>query len=695
MLRFYHSVLALLFALVLATPALAQRAEGDWTGAIDIPGNTLAIEVTLEETGGAWTGTISIPAQNLTGYALGGIRAEGDSVFFQMDGIPGTPRFRGVLKENDAVLAGDFLQGQGRLTFSLTRAEVASQQTAAQAQDALAGFDSLVVAAMDEWHVPGLGLAIVRGGEILYEKGYGLRDVAAGTPVTPTTRFAIGSASKAFTAASLALLVDDGALDWNTPVIEYLPDFRMYDPVATEEMTALDLVVHRSGLPRHDLLWYSTPFTRADLFSRLQYLEPTKPFRSAWQYQNLMFMAAGYLAGTLNGSTWEQLVQQRLFDPLGMTGASFTIDALTATDDYATGYAGGRDSVELMPYHPLDAIGPAGSINASARDMAQWVKLHLSDGEMNGQRILSKGSLDFLHLPQVFIGPRGSKGSPYLLYAPGWFAEVYQGHRMLQHGGNIDGFSALVGFLPDDDLGLVILTNKNGTPLPAALMQTAFDRILDLEKTDWVAAIRPQGDGEDDEEEDAASEESERVTGTTPSHALADFAGVYEHPAYGQVTIQAKNDSLHIAYYTLDAPLAHWHYDTFAIEGGVFENTKLTFHTDASGRVETMTLPFEPALDPLVFTRATREATPAELARYAGTYQLSTQRLTVAVQGENLALTVPGQPTYTLEPTSQAHLFSLSTLSGYRARFDLEEGRVVRMVLLQPNGTFTAERVEE
>ncbi len=688
------ALLACAFVFVAASPLHAQRAAGDWTGTINIPGNPLAIEVMLHEEAGAWRGTISIPVQNLAGYPLAGVRVAGDSVFFQMDGIPGTPRFRGALMDGDARMAGTFLQGEGRLTFELARAEAARQAEQARAADALAGYDSLVVAAMEEWKVPGAAIALVQGDEVIFEQGFGLRDVAARLPVTPETRFAIGSSTKAFTALTLAIVSDEGKLAWDTPVVEYLPDFRLKDDVATQGMTATDLLTHRSGLPRHDLLWYSTPFSREELYHRLRYLEPSKPFRGAWQYQNLMYMTAGYLAGQRAGTSWEDLVRQRILGPLGMTGASVSMAEMLASDDHATGYGGGRDSMNALPPFTLDAIGPAGSINAGVRDMARWVELQLSDGEVDGTRIVSEGNLKFLHTPQVFVAPQAQEASPYLLYAPGWFVEVYRGHRLLHHGGNIDGFSALVGFLPDSDLGFVMLTNKNGTPIPRPLMLAAFDRLLGLEKTDWVAQIRPTAAADSLDGVAKADRDARRVPNTTPAHPLADYAGDYAHPAYGTLTIGQQGDGLRVRYYTLDAPLVHWHYDTFEATETVAKGMKLTFRTDADGLVDGVGLRIEPTLDPVVFSREAASISPEQLAAYAGQYRLGGVVISIAMRGELLTMTVPGQPTYTLVPTPQPHLFDAKELPGYQVRFEREGGKTARIVLLQPNGTFRAERVE-
>ncbi len=340
----------LLLAFLLVPSAVAQSSdagafEGTWSGEIRIPGQPLAFSATFAGQDDALTGLLSIPAQNTIDFALSDVRAQGDSLFFAMDGVPGTPRFSGGVDAGDPNrISGTFVQGAGRLAFEMSRG-AAVDPTIERLQGLEAFVDSVRVA----YNVPGLALAVVRSDTVLMAFGSGMRDIEAGLPVTTQTQFPIGSSTKAFVAALLGTLVDDGAMDWEMPVRHYMPTFGMHDPVASEQMTAVDLLTHRSGLPRHDLMWYGTPLTREQLVSRLRYLEPTEPFRSAWQYQNLMFTAAGYLGGELAGSTWEQATRQRLFEPLGMTTAGFSVGAMQGMPDFARGYQGGLDSAAAMP----------------------------------------------------------------------------------------------------------------------------------------------------------------------------------------------------------------------------------------------------------------------------------------------------------------------------------------------------------
>ncbi len=456
-------------------------------------------------------------------------------------------------------------------------------------------------------------------------------------------------------------------------------------------MTAVDLLTHRSGLPRHDLMWYGTPLTREQLVSRLRYLEPTEPFRSAWQYQNLMFTAAGYLGGELAGSTWEQATRQRLFEPLGMTTAGFSVGAMQGMPDFARGYQGGLDSAAAMPFRDLDAVGPAGSINANIQEFGRWAQFQLGDGEIDGRRILQPSTLKFLHAPEVIVSGNGQRATPYVMYAKGWFVEPLNGRRMLHHGGNIDGFSALVGFMPDENLGVAILTNQNGSPLPRGLMLTILERALgEADPTDWtgqtLTGLRAQGEQETDGDR-------VRVEGTTPAHELDAYAGAYVHPAYDTLRVDQNRDALILQRFDLTVPMAHWHYETFALTESFLEGTRVTFRTSEDGRVDAMEVVVEPMLPPVRFERAAAAGLTqaATLARYAGRYDLRGATVVVETADKALRITLPGQPTYTLVAVDAGY-FQIEGLNGYAVRFEVDGSA---LTFEQPNGQFRAKRMEE
>ena len=297
----------------------------------------------------------------------------------------------------------------------------------------LAGLDGVVEQTMKDWNVPGVALAIVKDGTVVYAKGYGYRDVNRGLRVTPDTLFAIGSCSKAFTAAALGMLVDEKKLEWDKPLRDYLPDLRLYDEYATAHIRPRDLVTHQSGLPRHDLVWYGSPLSRRELFERLRYLEPSAPLHAKYQYNNLMFMTAGMLVERLSGMSWEDFVRRRILDPLDMKTATLSVTAAQKADDYSLPYAEENGAIKEIPFRHIDAIGPAGSINASVNEMANWLFLQLNKGRRGEQQLISEKSLLETQTPQIVSGGDLKYDETfYSSYAMGWAVNVYRGHPALE-----------------------------------------------------------------------------------------------------------------------------------------------------------------------------------------------------------------------------------------------------------------------
>ncbi|GHO51808.1 serine hydrolase domain-containing protein [Ktedonobacter robiniae] len=271
---------------------------------------------------------------------------------------------------------------------------------------ALQGLPEVIEAIRDEWNVPGLATAVVKDGQVILSQGFGKRSIVGNLDATDQTLFAIGSSSKAFTAMAIAMLVDEGLVNWDTPIKHYLPTFKLYDPIATEQTTVIDLLAHRTGLPRYDLGWYNASLSRKDLFERLQYLEPNKKFREVWQYQNLMYMTAGYLIEALTGQTWEEFVQQRIFTPLGMTTSNFTPKDSQQTSDFALPYREVKEEVQQMEFYDrFQAVGPAGSINSSVQEMCKWLQCLLNKGKYGETSLVSEAQFAQLIAPHMVIPP--------------------------------------------------------------------------------------------------------------------------------------------------------------------------------------------------------------------------------------------------------------------------------------------------
>ena len=475
----------------------------------------------------------------------------------------------------------------------------------------LNGLDGFIEQVMKDWHVPGLAVAIVKDGHVVYAKGFGYRDVKKALKVTPDTLFAIGSCSKAFTATALAILVDEGKLDWDKPLRDYLPDFRLHDAYATANIRPRDLVTHQSGLPRHDLVWYGSPLSRKDLFERLRYLEPSRPLHARYQYNNLMFMAAGVLIERLSGLTWEEFVRRRILDPLAMKASNFSVLDSQKASDFSLPYQEEKGEVKEIPFRNIDAIGPAGSINSSVNEMTRWLLVQLGKGKFEGRQVISEKSLGEVHTPQIVAGgDLKYDESFYSSYAMGWGVTSYRGHPSLSHGGGIDGFTSAVRFLPKDQVGVVVLTNSS-SPASGLIASNAVDRMLGLSEAPW--ARRALDDAAKAKEAQAIAkiqDEARRKKEAPPTHALKDYSGQFEHPAYQTLTISQEGEQLKYDLHGLTGALKHYHYDTFQGAEGAsgLGGTKLTFLMNRAGEITSVSIALEPNIKEIVFTRKPQKA---------------------------------------------------------------------------------------
>jgi CubicO group peptidase (beta-lactamase class C family) len=474
----------------------------------------------------------------------------------------------------------------------------------------LQDLEAQVHTVMAESNVPGLALLILKDGEVVLSRGFGKRNVAAGLPVTPRTLFPIGSSSKAFTAAAIAMLVEEGKLEWDKPVRHYLPSFKLHDPFASERMTPRDLLCHRSGLPRHEIMWYNALFTRKEMVERLQYLEPSVDFRVVFQYQNLMYATAGYLIECVTGKTWEEFVAERIFKPLGMDRTNTSVHDSQQTDDYALPYAEEEGEVKEIPFYDrVQATGPAGSINSSLEDIKHWLLFQLNNGKHGETQLLAAEQLAQNHTPQMLI-----PASPILnfqesstsSYGMGWEIGAYRGHRMLQHGGSINGFAAQVVLLPDDQAALAVFTNLGGTLAPYAVAFYACDYLLGVEAPDWngrwkeeLAKLKALG-----AQQAAELAQAERVPDAPPSHPLEAYTGTFEHPGYGVAVVTLNDRQLYLTYNDVTAPLTHFHYDLFEMFIKLAQyKAKVSFTTGETGAIESLAANLEPAVKAIVFTR--------------------------------------------------------------------------------------------
>ena len=437
----------------------------------------------------------------------------------------------------------------------------------------LAAVDAYANKVMDTWGGPGMAIAIVKDDKVVLAKGYGVRELGKPDKVDENTLFAIASNTKAFTAASLAILVDEGKVRWDDRVTKFLPDFRLYDPWVSSQMTIRDLLSHRSGLDTFsgDLLWYDTTYTTDEIIRRARYLKPVSDFRTKYGYQNLMFITAGRVIEKASGMKWADFVRSRILDPLGMTRTTTSVRDMKENFAMPHNESGGK--LRALPVGFLDEAIGAVRLNASVADLAKWVRLQLGRGTFEGKKIWSSERSNDMWQPNIMlpISEAGQKANPtrhFRGYGMGWFLEDYRGRKIMNHSGGLDGMLSYTVLCPEDNFGFVVLTN-NESPSYQIMMNKVRDIMLDAPDVDYnqiakdTVAANKAAQTEEDRKVDAA-----RLPGTKPSLPLAGYAGTYTAQMYGDVTVTEENG--HLVMRLGPAPnfvadLEHWQLDTFQI----------------------------------------------------------------------------------------------------------------------------------
>jgi CubicO group peptidase (beta-lactamase class C family) len=477
--------------------------------------------------------------------------------------------------------------------------------------DRIEEVDSVIVPMLGAARVPGAAVAIVAGGEIVYAKGYGLRDIGANLPMTPETSYPIASATKAINATLLGILVDDGKLRWDVPVQTFLPDFRFMDPVVSSQITLRDLLSMRTGLPRHDWLWIENPISRAEVVERLRYLECSSGFRERFQYNNLTVTAAGHIAEVVSGQSWEDLVTERILDPISMNKTSFGLPE----GDIATASYHETGARELTPTRRLatEVTAPSGgSMQSSVVDMARWLLFNLNHGKVNGRALISPAALQEIYSPQVLSGGDGGSPSAKATYAMGWFVDSYNGRTRISHPGYIHDVNSDVALFPEQQIGIISFTNFGCNAVARLINEHIFDWLLCLKPINTLVEKLEQYENKIRimRERDSTLR---RVEGTNPSHPLNDYIGNYSHPGYGLILINREGEGLEFQRHVLRLSLEHWHYDAWISRDiSMFyihaphpfdRASRFLFETNADGQISAVSIRLEPAVAPIRFVK--------------------------------------------------------------------------------------------
>ena len=593
--------------------------------------------------------------------------------------------------------------------FVLLTARVASVDAAeARPPDPasrLQGFDAYMEKLVKDWNVPGIGVAVVAKDKVILAKGYGYRDYGRKLPFTSRTVVPIASNTKLFTATAAGLLVEDGKLEWDKPVRDFVPSIQFHNDALSATVSIRDMLSHRTGITRHDTIWYKSDFSRKELFERLKYLEPTQPFRQTFLYNNMMYAGAGYVVELLSGRKWEDFLRARVLDPLGMTSTVFSIADLEKAPEHGVPYTERRDSFDLysIPYYSeAEGVGPAGSMNSNLEDMSRWVIAQLNDGKLEGKQVIPSAVIKAtmapaLAMPNAALEARGFGELLNAAYGTGRWTASYRGHLVSYHGGDINGFHSQVGVMPYDGIGVVVLViGDHAAPLYNVVSYNVYERMLGLEQTPWSErqlAIRLKG--KEAGKQARAKAGAGRVAGTRPSHPLDDYTGEFEHPAYGVITIAKKDAGLLFDFHKIKLPLAHFHYDRFDTPDDEQDGQwSVNFGTSPQGEIDRALISLDEA--EVVFARrvARELSLPETLRPYAGTYVSPTgaKFQVVLREGGALGVVFPGQPFQALVPWKPGR-FRLKEFSDVTVEFVVgPDGRVTALKQADPSGEFVSPR---
>ena len=459
------------------------------------------------------------------------------------------------------------------LCFLLLPATTLQAQTKDPAREK--ELDAFIEKGMKDWKLPGLSAVVVKDGKVVYLKGFGIRTLGQAGAVDPDTRFGIMSTTKAMTALSIAMLVDDGKIQWDDPVTKHLPWFQMPTPYLTAEVTVRDLLRHNAGLPEADFLWTRGDLNTRQILERIRGLRPAYSLRNSWQYNNVMYGVAGEVVAAAAGMSWEQFVSTRILKPLEMNRSYATLTQALASNDknHSSPHFEINGTLRIIKDVPVDPVPAAGATWSTARDMGNWLQFLLAGGQHKGNRLVSEENFRELFSPQALVPANNFYPSTALTkprwtaYGLGWFLQDYHGKFVAMHTGSMDGRTAIIGLLPDDGLGVYVFGNADHVEIRHAIMLKVFDLYTDAPARDWSAdLLKVYGDAKTKQDNAIAKREKSRIANTKPSLPLKAYAGKYTHPVWGDILITEQDGKMLVSTgigKENEGELKHWNYDSF------------------------------------------------------------------------------------------------------------------------------------
>jgi CubicO group peptidase (beta-lactamase class C family) len=566
----------------------------------------------------------------------------------------------------------------------------------------LSGFDAFMEKTLKDWNAPGIGVGIVVNDKLVFARGYGYRDYEKKLPITANTLFPIASNTKLFTAVAAGFLVEEGKLTWDRPIRESVPTIQFYDNALNNTVTLRDMLSHRTGITRHDSIWYKSDYSNKELFERLKYLEPKEPPRQIFLYNNMMYAGAGYSIQLQSGKPWADFVREKILTPLEMNHTVYSISDMLKQPDYGVPFTERRDSMELykIPYYEdTQGLAAAGAIISSIEDMSHWLIALMNNGKYAGKQVLPPKVLQAtlepaIALPNSAGQTRGWWEVLNSAYGMGRWTASYRGHLIAYHGGDLPGFHSQISYLPNDHIGVIVFVIGNHTaPLYNPITYNVYERLLGMDQTSWtdrLLDIRLKNKKAGAEARSKAG--VGRVADTKPSHSLPDFVGEYEHPAYGILKIGLKANQLQFDFHKIRLPLTHFHYDRFDTPDDEQDGKwSVNFLTNPQGDIDKATMSLDEA--EATFTRRPPTISNELAERLVGNYETpGGGKFQVALKpGSGLYIVSPGAPDQKLMPY-KALKFRIPEFADVVIEFVEENGQITALKQITPSGEFVSKR---
>jgi len=595
-----------------------------------------------------------------------------------------------------------FLLAFAILAISALSAQAQNDRPAIDVNQKLAGFDAFMEKTLKDWNAPGIGVGIVVGDKLVFVKGYGYRDYEKKLPITAQTMYPIASNTKLFTAMAAGMLVEEGKLTWDRPIKESVPTIEFYNSYLNNTITLRDMLAHRTGITRHDSIWYKSAYSTKELFERLKYLDPKESPRQIFLYNNMMYAGVGYTIQLQSGKPWADFVRERILQPLEMKSTVYSIADMTKQPDYGVPFTERRDSFDLykIPYYEdTDGLAAAGAIISNIEDMSHWLIALMNNGMYNGKQVLPPKVINATLEPAIALPNAGAQARGWWevlnqAYGMGRWTASYRGHLVAFHGGDLPGFHSQISYMPNEHIGVIVFVIGNHTaPLYNPISYNVYERLLGMDETPWTQRLLDiRLKNKKAGMEARAKAGFGRVPDTKPSHDLSEYVGDYDHPAYGTLKISMKDNALRFDFHKIGLPLAHFHYDRFDSPNDEEEGKwSINFSTNPQGDIDKATVSLDEG--EVSFVRRAAKLDEAVAQRLTGNYEsVSGAKFQVAYRpGAGLFIVRPGAPDQKLLPYKGLK-FKIPEFADVIVEFVEEQGQITAIKQIDPSGEYVSKR---